>query len=265
MEPVLIPALLKALAFLNVVTKGQQGSECGRFGTEHQTKAEFPWLAKIYREKSQGCMGSLISRDFVVTAGVCGWDFKRKSNLESKVFNVTFDTYGNGPQVNHSVEETILLTRPGEALPDIALLRIKPLDTQEPVCLPRPDQTFEGQTGTFVRFQVGENGCGAGKSDPCKDTMAITQECPRDHLEACTTQPDLHPGVSHKLCGRPVTKSRIGVPLMVEVEGLWTLAGVASGMVRCDKEEAERDLSMMPTKFQNITHSVDWIRGKINQ
>jgi len=261
---------MHGVAFLGAATKGlQQTSECGRVGTENQTKAEFPWLAKIYRGKRPGCMGSLISKDFVVTAGMCVLNFTSGSSLDSNVFKVVFDTYGNGPQLNFSVEETILLPRTGVVEHDIGLLRIKPLDAQEhpvePVCLPSPHQTFQGQTGTFVRFQVGENGCGAEENDPCKDTLAITQDCPQDHLEACTNRTDLHPGVSHKLCGRPVTKSRLGVPLMVKVGGHWTLAGVASGLVRCDKEGAKGRLNMMPTKFQNITHSVDWIHGKMNQ
>ncbi|BES91677.1 serine-type endopeptidase activity [Nesidiocoris tenuis] len=150
-------------------------------GAEETAPHEFPWIVKIYHNKTFKCAGSLISDEYILTAASCVTSLKpgastkpvrlRGSNLRNTEkrppteFVLEFgahafkETYENivrrfGVEVllypnydTFDIQKTVMQTN------DIALIRVKPIVFNKkmyPICLPKPKAKIREHSNLLI-------------------------------------------------------------------------------------------------------------------
>ncbi|GFY62964.1 testisin [Trichonephila inaurata madagascariensis] len=138
--------------------------QCGRRFARHARivggsdayLGEFPWAVSVRLLTTHFCGGVIISKTWVLTAAHCVKRYSaRYFRVRQGAHVITKD--GFLPQVDIHVAEVSIHPKfgmPRRYSNDLALLRLKKpftFDTfTQPICLPDPDQDYEGRNGTVV-------------------------------------------------------------------------------------------------------------------
>lgn len=125
---------------------------------------EFPWMAKLLidtSEVSDGCGGSLIDCQWVVTAAHCVFDEENAKYVSSKEVTIVLGAHdAQNPEISKipikEVKAKMIIPHKdydwGKKENDIALLKLpKPVNLKlyRPICLPKPYEEFSGTALTY--------------------------------------------------------------------------------------------------------------------
>ncbi|XP_065341097.1 serine proteinase stubble-like [Cloeon dipterum] len=210
---------------------------------------EFPWQAHI-RISGYQCGGVLVSRQFIATAAHC---IHRARLKDITVYLGEYDTQDTGryeeplPSEVHRVVQKIVhpkfqyrVAQPDRY--DLALLRLaRPVyfkDNILPICLPREDTSFRGQTGVVAGWGKTDTSYGkTGTNILQKATVPILRddECLLWHKQK-NIRLELFSEMfcaGHRDGHMDACLGDSGGPLIVNHDGRWTLAGITSAGFGC--------------------------------
>ncbi|ROT61229.1 putative trypsin-1-like [Penaeus vannamei] len=241
-------------------------------GEEISPPNKFPWLVGMLQPKVFGdqffCGGSIISRNYVLTAAHCllGDDSLPLPAKEFQVgianhnFNSEDDDIQGVTQAvdvkSYVIHEDYVPEDFDDNNNDIALLLLKEtLDLTSypqvrPVCLPDPNTKYEGQKGTVVGWGDTKNGKGA-YPDAAREVDVPIKDCKRKVAGV--------PITPQMMCaGRKKSKNKgakgacfgdSGGPLFVKEGGKYTQVGIVSFGGSCLK----------PAVFARVSEFLTWI------
>ncbi|XP_042144184.1 transmembrane protease serine 9-like [Ixodes scapularis] len=212
---------------------------------------EFPWQISLrnrapFTNEDQGhsCGGSIISERYIMTAAHCVEGFSLSS------LTITRHPYWDSNTMNY----------------DYAILRLAtPLDFRGrhrhlmPICLPRRNEDFEGQTCTASGWGLTRDRSEGGNSLPPKlqktDLPVVDHNVCRlyySHIMEVHDNTMVCAGPMHG--GKGVCQGDSGGPLQCRrSDGRYVLAGATSWGVKCAGEN-------QPGVFARISTQVDWIK-----
>ncbi|KAJ8372711.1 hypothetical protein AAFF_G00277800 [Aldrovandia affinis] len=250
---------------LGCVDCGRQQSSSRIIGGSVAELGQWPWQVSLHFFNSHTCGGSLISRDFVVTAAHC---FPRTESSSQVARN--WRVYGGivsqfGLPAAYRVERIILneFYNPDSNDYDIALLKLQqPVDfstSVQPVCLPTTDQNFPpGTTCWTTGFGTTEEDADSGSTRLREVSVSIisTQVCNRNSVyQGRVTQNMLCAG-DLASGGKDSCQGDSGGPLVCETNGRWFLVGVTSWGVGCGRRNS-------PGVYSNVNRLLPWIYSKM--
>ncbi|XP_042216881.1 proclotting enzyme-like isoform X3 [Homarus americanus] len=223
---------------------------------------EFPWVVSILRRDAtpnQYCAGVLISNRHVLTVAHClaGFDFR---HIWARVGEHDFDREGDTPSTNVRIADFRLHKdfNPRDFNNDIAILVLEqPViynDFVIPICLPPSSQQFTGDTVTVA-------GWGAVKHEGPVSSVLRKVSLPVWTNTDCDEAYD-QPIRDSMICagfpggGRDACQDDSGGPMMVQVNGTWTIVGLVSFGVKC----AEPGI---PGVYTRVNYFLDWISDNI--
>ncbi|XP_059472499.1 serine proteinase stubble [Neocloeon triangulifer] len=210
---------------------------------------EFPWQAHI-RISGYQCGGVLVSRQFIATAAHC---IHRARLKDITIYLGEYDTQDTGryeeplPSELHKVAQKIVhpkfqyrVAQPDRY--DLALLRLaRPVYFKEnilPICLPREETSFQGQTGVVAGWGKTDTSYGkTGTNILQKATVPILRddECLMWHKQK-NIRLELFSEMfcaGHRDGHMDACLGDSGGPLIVNYNGRWTLAGITSAGFGC--------------------------------
>ncbi|XP_049953288.1 serine proteinase stubble [Schistocerca serialis cubense] len=229
---------------------------------------EFPWQAHI-RIAGYQCGGVLVSQWYVATAAHCIHRARLKDII---VFLGEYDTQNTGQYMEPLPEETFRvikkiihpnfqfrITQPDRF--DLALLRLsRPVFYREnilPICLPKHNEAFMGHTGVVAGWGKTDTTYGkTGTNILQKATVPILsdEECLKWH-EHKNINLELYSEMfcaGHSDGHMDACLGDSGGPLIVKVNGRWTLAGITSAGFGCAVDH-------QPGIYHKVADTAHWI------
>ncbi|KAK1344726.1 hypothetical protein QTO34_013424 [Cnephaeus nilssonii] len=233
---------------------------------------QWPWQVSLKEYGQHVCGGSLITKDWVLTAAHC---FDRNQPLQAYVVMLgTIFSYPPISQFPHYRSVAQLITHPsykdGHSSGDIALVQLtSPVNLSElilPVCLPKPGDALGHGTWCWV---TGWGNINSNQALPPPFTLQElqlplidTQTCDAYYHENSIT-PSQEPIIlEDMLCAgfeggqKDACQGDSGGPLVCDIDGVWTQAGVVSWGSDCG-------LSKKPGVYTNVSVYTTWILSTI--
>ncbi|XP_042869283.1 transmembrane protease serine 9-like [Penaeus japonicus] len=211
---------------------------------------EYPWQVGLYTTRLQTpyCGGSLVNNLYVVTAADCVQNVaefqiilgEHDYTKVSRVYVRTADQVSIHPSYNSQTKENniavIRLSSPVNLNADIPV---------KPVCLPDASDDFSGRTAVATGWGLMAEG---GLSSPALREVELTVlsegDCPAtSSTMLCAGEPE---------GGKGICNGDFGGPLVVDVDGQYVLAGVASHGTGCAR-------AGQPGVFTDVTSFIDWM------
>ncbi|KAK8727632.1 hypothetical protein OTU49_009661, partial [Cherax quadricarinatus] len=246
-------------------------------GGEESRRGQWPWMAAIWlhgpKKTEFWCGGSLVSRQYVLTAAHCTKDSRGKT-FDPQQFSVRLgdhnifsesDDFISSPQTYRVTE-----IRPHPDFKshgfynDVALIRLdQPVDFTEyivPVCLPseefsrQPLDHLVGQTPSVIGW--GSTFYGGHESASLREAKLPVwknSDCDDAYFQPIT---NIFLCAGFVEGGRDACQGDSGGPLLLYTEGRWVQIGLVSFGNRCAEPG-------YPGVYTRISHFMPWIKNNI--
>ncbi|KAG5262875.1 hypothetical protein AALO_G00279910 [Alosa alosa] len=257
--------------YLNAQDVSAQLNVCGQaplndriVGGQDAKAGAWPWMASLHRG-SHFCGGSLITKDWVMTAAHC---FPSTSTAGLVVYLGRQDQEGsvNPNMVSSKVLSIIKHPSYNDITKnnDIALLRLATSVTFtsyiRPVCLAAADSTFDSGTKTWI---TGWGTTASGVSLPYPGTLQEVQIPVVAELD-CRTAYYPHAAITNNMMcagllgqgGKDSCQGDSGGPMVVKQDSVWVQAGIVSFGIRCAMAE-------FPGVYARVSQFESWINSTI--
>ncbi|KAH7945331.1 hypothetical protein HPB49_009666 [Dermacentor silvarum] len=236
-------------------------------GGEDAQYGEFPWQAHIKISRQQ-CGGALVNHYYVVTAAHCVHHTPlRRISVILGAYDIQDQRYQSSQAQAYSVLEKKI--HPNFAFSasqpdrfDVALLRLdRHVRYQEnilPICLPPRGWTFEGWrasvTGWGKTDSTLSNRYGTRVLQKVEVPIITRSECEHwHHIRGIRIR--IHQEMmcaGYKEGRRDACVGDSGGPMMLNLNGRWTLVGITSAGFGCAQ-------SFQPGIYHQVSMSVDWV------
>ncbi|XP_035211305.1 serine proteinase stubble-like isoform X2 [Stegodyphus dumicola] len=258
----------------------QQAAVCGITQAKPQSRiiggndamyGEFPWQAHIKLNRQQ-CGGVLLNNYYVLTAAHCIYQVRLPEiTVQLGVYDIQDHSRQDyAPQTFSVVEKKIHPKFKYQAAHpdryDVALLKLnKAVRYQEnvvPICLPRKDWNFQGWKGIITGW--GKTDAGLSNRYGTRllqkvDVPIITNDqCETWHREKgidITISPEMM-CAGYEEGKKDACVGDSGGPLIVMVQGRWTVVGLVSAGFGCAQ-------SRQPGIYHRVPHTVEWLKENI--
>ncbi|XP_078577347.1 trypsin-like [Branchiostoma floridae x Branchiostoma japonicum] len=259
-EKVITPAMIAPIV--------EVSGECGRptisgqhariMGGVEAVQGSWPWQVSLKLYGGHVCGGTLLARDWVVTAAHCVADLR---SLESLLVSLGSHhrTEKDSPQQDIGVTKVIVHEGydATSSNNDIALLRLSSSATYtnyvSPACLPEQDVADDTPCVTS----------GWGVTESGLATYLLQTTVPIMNRDKCNTRKYMNGQVTpNMLCagydegGRDACQGDSGGPLVCNYSGKWTLDGIVSWGYGCAQ-------AYKPGIYTRVTQFVSWINNKM--
>ncbi|XP_044187008.1 transmembrane protease serine 9-like [Thunnus albacares] len=268
-------ALYKVICVATLLTLLIQESHsqldvCGRpalntriVGGQAASEGSWPWQVSLQRFGSHFCGGSLINKEWVLTAAHC---FESTSTFGLAVLLGLQSQVGYNPnEVSRTVSQIINYPsyNPSTSDNDISLLKLSsPVTFNDfilPVCLAASDSTFNDGVDTWI---TGWGNIGYGVPLPYpKNLMEVevpvvgNRQCFCDY-NGINTITDNMICVGLRSGGKGACQGDSGGPMVTKTGSVWVQAGIASHGVGCAKPK-------FPTVYARVSEYQSWINSQI--
>uniref|UniRef100_A0A224XIH6 Putative trypsin-like serine protease n=1 Tax=Panstrongylus lignarius TaxID=156445 RepID=A0A224XIH6_9HEMI len=263
-------SLYRTRAFCGI--PAMQGFQKRIIGGSEAYFGELPWQAHL-RIAGYQCGGVLVSSSFVITAAHCVY---RAQLHDILVYLGEYDTQNTGyfpepyPEEVQRVVQKIIhpnfqfrMSQPDRY--DVALVRLAKSvifrDNILPICLPKRGSIFKGRMGLVAGWGKTDTSYGkTGTNVLHKAVVPILsdEECLRWHKHK-NIRIELHREMfcaGHSDGHMDACLGDSGGPLIVFLEGRWTLAGITSAGFGCAVDH-------QPGIYHNVEQTTDWIESVI--
>jgi V8-like Glu-specific endopeptidase len=232
---------------------------------------EFPWQAHIKLNKQQ-CGGVLLNNYYVLTAAHCIYQVRLSDiTIQLGVYDIQDHSRQDyAPQTFSVVEKKIHPSFKYQAAHpdryDVALLKLnKAAKFQEnvvPICLPPKDWNFQGWKGIITGWGKTDTGLsnrfGTRLLQKVDVPIISNDLCEKWHHEKgieITISPEMM-CAGYEEGKKDACVGDSGGPLMVVVQGRWTVAGLVSAGFGCAQGK-------QPGIYHRVPHTVEWLRESI--
>lgn len=241
-------------------------------GGQDALYGEFPWQAHIKLNRQQ-CGGVLLNNFYVLTAAHCIYKVPLE---EIKVLLGVYDIQDHSrqefpPQTFSIVEKKIHPSfKYQQSHPDrydVALLKLDKAAQYQanvvPICLPQSDWNFQGWKGVITGWGKTDNSLGNRYGTRLLQKVEVpiisNEVCEKWHMTRgieIKVSPEMM-CAGYEDGKKDACVGDSGGPLMVVVNGRWTLAGLVSAGFGCAQKR-------QPGIYHRVTFSVDWIRANLS-
>uniref|UniRef100_A0A673STN4 Kallikrein B1 n=2 Tax=Suricata suricatta TaxID=37032 RepID=A0A673STN4_SURSU len=232
-------------------------------GGTNSSWGEWPWQVSLQvtlRARSHLCGGSIIGRQWVLTAAHCfdGLLLPDIWHIYSGIFNLSEIT----TETPFSRIKEIIIHqnyKVSEGGDDIALIKLEaPLnytEFQKPVCLPSKDDKNIIYTNCWVTGWgfAEEKGKIQNTLQKANIPLVSSEECQKKYRHYEITKQMICAG--HKEGGKDACKGDSGGPLVCKHSGMWHLVGITSWGEGCGRRE-------QPGVYTKVAEYVDWLLEK---
>ncbi|XP_070773322.1 enteropeptidase [Enoplosus armatus] len=222
-------------------------------------KGAWPWIVSLQWRGRHVCGGSLIGRDWLLTAAHCVYGKNVHLTSWSAVFGLHSQSDINSLDVQTRRVDRIVINRQYNRQTkqaDIAMMHLWPpinfTQFIQPVCLPNEDQDFTAGRRCFIA------GWGRDAEQGSLPNVLQEAEVPLVVQEQCQLQLPEYTITSSMLCagypegGVDSCKGDSGGPLMCLGDGHWTLIGVTSFGIGCGRPQR-------PGVYARVSAFTSWI------
>lgn len=240
-------------------------------GGQDAMYGEFPWQAHIKLNRQQ-CGGVLLNNYYVLTAAHCIYQVRLPDiTVQLGVYDIQdHSRQENAPQTFSVVEKKIHPNFKYQAAHpdrfDVALLKLDRAaryhENVVPICLPRKDWDFEGWKGIITGWGKTDTGLsnrfGTRILQKVDVPIMSNEKCEKWHHEKgieITISPEMM-CAGYEEGKKDACVGDSGGPLIVNVQGRWTVAGLVSAGFGCAQ-------SKQPGIYHRVTNTVDWLRENI--
>ncbi|XP_073334998.1 enteropeptidase [Pagrus major] len=240
-------------------SKPGQGKSEGRVvGGVDAVKGAWPWTVSLQLKMKHMCGGSLIGRDWVLTAAHCVYG-KNVLSWWSVVSGLHSQTDENSVDVQTRRVDRIIINKQYNKLTkqaDIALMHLEqPVNftqTVQPVCLPPEGQDFTAGRKCFIAGwgRLTEQGSVPDVLQEAEVPLVAQDQCQRWLPEYKITSSMLCAGYAEG--GIDSCQGDSGGPLMCLDDGHWTVIGVTSFGFGCGRPER-------PGVYARVSAFTSWI------
>ncbi|KAH8314242.1 hypothetical protein KR074_005080, partial [Drosophila pseudoananassae] len=220
---------------------------------------QYPWMARIVYDGKFHCGGSLLTKDYVLTAAHCVKKLRR-----SKIRIIFGDHDQEITSESHAIQRAVTSVikhksfDPDTYNNDVALLRLrKPIAFSKiikPICLPRYNYDPAGRIGTVVGWgRTSEGGELPSIVNQVKVPIMSITECRNQKYKSTRI-------TSSMLCaGRPAMDScqgDSGGPLLLSNGVKYFIVGIVSWGVGCGREG-------YPGVYTRVSKFIPWIKSNL--
>jgi len=232
---------------------------------------EFPWQAHIKLNRQQ-CSGVLLNEQYVLTAAHCIYQVRLSDIIiQLGVYDIQDHSRQQyAPQTFSVVEKKIHPNFKYQAAHpdrfDVALLKLnRAARLQEnvvPICLPPKDSDFQGVKGIITGWGKTDPGLGnrfgtriLQKVDVPIISNAVCEAWHHEKGIDITISPEMM-CAGYETGKKDACVGDSGGPLMVVMQGRWTVVGLVSAGFGCAQ-------SKQPGIYHRVPQTVDWLRENI--
>ncbi|XP_019759056.1 trypsin-1 [Dendroctonus ponderosae] len=250
-------------------------------GGQEAAKSEFPWLVSITRRGNHFCGGTLISKNYVMTAAHCLCTGSGNDHLQARSIKVTISQHDLNKDDSEKFETTLksVIVHPGylcnKVKNDIAILELETAirwtESVTPACLPaeNEEKSYSGFHNILATvagwgWTSEERGKGGRATilQKAKVQVIETQKC-REWYKAQGKKTKIQESqicAGHEQGGIDACWADSGGPLMVETESQnqMMVVGVVSTGIGCARP-------YLPGIYTRVSEFIPWIRGVVKK